>query len=70
MKDALVFALKPAIRTFAQALAGGLATLTVATVADFAALPQLALVLLYGAVVAALIAYLQNFAEQLNAPEA
>lgn len=70
MKDALIFALKPAIRTFAQALAGGLATLTVATVGDFAALPQLAVVLLYGAVVAALIAYLQNFAEQLNAPEA
>lgn len=70
MKDALIFALKPAIRTFAQALAGGLATLTVATVSDFAALPQLAVVLLYGAVVAALIAYLQNFAEYLNAPEA
>lgn len=70
MKDALIFALKPAIRTFAQALAGGLATLTVATVGDFAALPQLAAVLLYGAVVAALIAYLQNFAEYLNAPEA
>lgn len=70
MKDALVFALKPAIRTLAQALAGGLATLTVASVGDFAALPELALVIVYGAVVAALVAYLQNFAEALNAPEA
>jgi hypothetical protein len=70
MKDALVFALKPAIRTLAQALAGGLATLTVASVGDFAALPQLALIVVYGALVAAAVAFLQNVAEQLNAPEA
>lgn len=70
MKDALKFALKPAIRTFAQALAGGLATLAVASVSDFEKLPSLASVMLYGAILAGAIAYCQNVAERLNTPEA
>ena len=67
MKAALIAAIKPAVRTFAQTLAGSLGALGVAEMGDFAYIPELAVILLYGAGIATLIAFLQNFAENLPA---
>jgi hypothetical protein len=65
MKDALRIGFRAFIRTAAQSLAGGLAALGVASVADFANVPQLAIVLLWGAALSALAAGLMNFSESI-----
>lgn len=65
MKSALIYAITPAVRTFAQTLAGSLGALAVAQLSDFKGIGELAVVLLYGAVLSAIIAYFQNFAESL-----
>lgn len=65
MKEAFLGALKPAIRTFVQTLGGSLGALAVAQLSDFAQLGPLAILLLWGAVIAALIAFCQNFAERI-----
>lgn len=65
MNAALRIALRAGIRTLAQSLAGGLAALGVATVAEFAAVPEMAVVLGYSSLIAALAAFLMNFAENL-----
>ena len=65
MVKALKAAFTPAIRTLAQTLAGGLGALGVASVSDFKNVAGLATVLLWGAVLAALVAFFQNFAEAL-----
>jgi FtsH-binding integral membrane protein len=66
MKKALIGALKPAIRTLAQTLAGSLGALAVAQVSDFRAIGSMAIVLVWGALIAFVVTYLQNFAEMLG----
>lgn len=63
---ALLVGLRAGIRTLAQALAGGMASLAVADMAGFGAVPELATVLFYGAALTALAAFLMNFAESIK----
>jgi len=63
---ALKIGLKAGIRTLAQALAGSMGALAVAGIADFKNIPALAAVLGWSALIAALVAFFQNFAESLQ----
>lgn len=68
MKHDLRTAFKPAVRTFAQTLAGGLSALAVLSLSvdSLYAVAYGAGVAFLAAVLAALIAFLQNFAEAIE----
>jgi len=68
-KDVLVAdtPLKKGLATFLQFLAAGLATITVASVADIASFPHVALPLVVAALIAGVQSYFQNSAEAVPA---
>jgi len=68
-KDVLVAdtPLKKGFATFLQFLAAGLATITVASVADIASFPHVALPLVVAALIAGVQSYFQNSAEAVPA---
>jgi len=65
MKDAARIGLRAAIRTLAQTLAGGLAAVSVVSLGDAGVAANAALIAAIGACIAAVVAFLQNFAESL-----
>lgn len=65
MSDALAFAAKAGIRTFAQAMAGAMSGISIAALADIQGLGEVAAVMAIGALVAGLTAFFQNWSEQL-----
>jgi len=63
---ALKVGLRAGVRTLAQTLAGGMTALVVADIRGFEEVPEVALVIGFGALVAGLAAFLMNFAENLK----
>jgi hypothetical protein len=68
MKDALRIGLKAAIRTFAQSMAGALSGVAILGIAqsDLVSAGTAIVVGCLGAVIAAVVAFLQNFAENVK----